>query len=500
VRLPRYRWSFGLSSASVIVSLALGSALALPRLKGRFPRDGSPPAKVITTPVRRGDVNVTLTSGGRVESVKRTLIECELQRLEVGVRGQSMAGGGASTILTVVPDGATVKKGEVLCELDSSDYVEMLRQQKMTVERARADHRSAELDLEIARMGVKEFKEGIQDEALKELSGTIALGEANWRKSDDRLKWARRMLVKGYVPASQIGIEELNAKRAEFALKQSRSELELFTRYSAPRYLRTLESQVLSAELMFNYQVRRLQRQVDRQETIEEQVAACTIRAPHDGFVIYVKEDNRPPNIEPGMSVRQNQKLFYLPDLSQMEALAMVHESMANRVRPGMRAQVRIEGLPDELLEGHVTSVAQLPTQNFFNEVRYFYTSVALDSVPEGLKPGMTAEIVIATDRRTDVLTIPSEAVSLEEGQEVCYVAHDDSLERRPIKVGPSNEGEFEVTEGLDEGERVVLNPTHFDTEIERISSFASADEDEDDAPEDGSAVPAEADAAIDVQ
>ena len=48
----------------------------------------------------------------------------------------------------------------------------MLRQQKMTVKRAKADHRQTELDLDVARMSVTEFKEGTLFEALKELNGT----------------------------------------------------------------------------------------------------------------------------------------------------------------------------------------------------------------------------------------------------------------------------------------------------------------------------------------
>jgi HlyD family secretion protein len=413
-----------------------------------------------------------LTTGGKVESSTRTLIKCALERLEFSIKGQPLAGGGASTVLSVIPDGTMVKKGEILCELDASDYEEMLRLQKMTVERARADHRQAELDLEVARLAVTEYRDGILVEANKELAGLIALGETSWQRADDRLKWTRRMLEKGYVPKSQLSTEEVNERRAAFQWKQSRNEHQVLQRYSAPRVLRTLEGQVLGAEATLYYQDRRLSRQIDRQKMLERQVKNCVIRAPHDGFVIYANDERKQINIEPGIVVRQNQDLFYLPDMAHMEALAMVHESMADRVRPGMHAWVRLEGLPDQRLEGHVTSVAQLPSQDFFNEVRYFYTGVALDTLPEGIKPGMTAEVQITTDVRRDVLTIPTEALAIEEGEEVCYVAHEDRVERRAIKVGPSSHGEFEVTEGLDEGEQVVLNPAQFDDGLETISSF----------------------------
>lgn len=472
VRPTRKRWSWGLSSVGVVVVLALGTALALPRLKDWFPRERSPLEGLQTTKVRRADMSVTLTTGGKVESSEQTKIDCELQRLDMSVKGQAMVGGGASTMIFVVPDGTLVKKGEVLCEFDSSEYVEMLRQQKMTVKRSKADYLQAQLDLDVARMAVKEFKEGTMVEALKELGGLVALAEASLRRATDRLTWTRKMLGKGYVPASQLATEEFNEKKAALQLKKGRMDLDVFGRFTAPRILKTLEGQVFGFESTLNYQDRRLKRHAERQEMLASQVENCTVRAPHDGLVIYYYNSEKQIKIEEGMVVRQGQNLFYLPDLNQMKAMAMVHESVAGDVRPGMQARVRIEALPGQVIEGRVLSIAQLPTQNFFNELRYFYTEVSLETIPEGLMPGMTAEVEIVTDRRGDVLAIPIEAMALEEGREVCYVAHEDRIERRPIKVGQSTSGLLEVVEGLDEGEQIVLNPAQFDTELESLSPF----------------------------
>ena len=107
-----------------------------------------------------------------------------------------------------------------------------------------ADHRQTELDLDVARMSVTEFKEGTLSEALKELEGLIALNESTWERSNDRLHWARRMLDKGYVPISQLSTEKINEKRSAFLLKQSRTELAVFREFTAPRVLRSLEGNV----------------------------------------------------------------------------------------------------------------------------------------------------------------------------------------------------------------------------------------------------------------
>jgi HlyD family secretion protein len=474
---PRSRWSFGLSSVLGVLILAVGTVVAVPRLAEWIPGKSAVPEGLATASVRRSDMNVTLTTGGRVDTSERTVIECELERLEVSVRGQELTGGGASTVISVVPDGTMVKKGDVLCELDASEYVEMLRQQKMTVKRVQADHRQAELDLDVARMAVTEFKEGVLVEALKELKGVIVLNESAWQRSRDRLKWAYRMLDKGYVPASQYTSEQFNERRASILLQQSRTELAVFQEFTAPRALRVLQANVLSAETLLNYQDRRLQRHQERQAMLEQQVTRCTIRAPHDGFIIYANDEQRALKVEEGMVVHQKQDLFYLPNLSKMVVTALVHESVANRVRAGMRTWIRVEGVPGQVLDGHVVAVAQLPTQNYLNDVRYFTTTIAFDTIPPGLLPGMTAEVEIATQERQDVLAIPIEALAVEEGEDYCYVVSDDGVERREIEIGQSTANLLEVTLGLEEGEHVVLHPVAFDNQLETLSPFHSPSE-----------------------
>ena len=109
--------------------------------------------------------------------------------------------------------------------------------------------------------------------------------------------------------------------------------------------------------------------------------------------------------------MRQRQHLFYLPDLNDMEVVAMLHESIVNQVNPGMRATVQVEGLTNRRIEGHVTSVAPMALSNWRTDVHYFEGIVKLENVPGGLRPGMSAEVKIAMPRLDDVLAVPSEAV-----------------------------------------------------------------------------------------
>ncbi|MCA1684897.1 MAG: efflux RND transporter periplasmic adaptor subunit, partial [Planctomycetia bacterium] len=457
-------WRYGLLGVGLLGVLAAVTVTAYSTLVRPFTRKENGRTHVPTATVRRTDLVVSMTAGGRVDSSSRTVIECELEALSVGVQGRSVAATGASTLLSIIPDGSAVKKGDILAVLDASDYEELLRTQVMNVDRARADHRQAELNLEVARLAVGEYRDGTMIQTLNRLEGQIALAKSDAERARARLAWTRRMLLKGYSPKSQVSTEEYDMARQQAAMQQGLTTLRLFQRFGAPMYLKILDSDVKSNESLMLYQDLRLQRHEARLVYLKKQVERCTIRAPRDGFVIHANEDMRATRIEPGISVRQRQRLFYLPDLTRMEVATLLHESVAQAVRPGMRARVRIEAMQGRELEGHVKAVSQLPAEtNFFSPVKYFTASVQLDSLPKGLMPGMSAAVEIETLHKPDVLAIPSEALTSEGGRDICYVAHADHLERREVKVGQATRDLLEVTSGLDEGDEVVLDPTHAD-------------------------------------
>ena len=148
----------------------------------------------------------------------------------------------------------------------------------------------------------------------------------------------------------------------------------------------------------------------------------------------------------------------------------MIHESIVERITPSMRAHVQFEGIGDESTEGHVTSIAPMTTFNWRSTVGYFQGIVKLDSVPEGLKPGMSAEVELSMPGRENVLAVPSEAIVTDHGYDICFVVHEDSLERRQVTVGNTTRTLVEVTQGLEAGEQVVLNPQRDDPDLELLS------------------------------
>ena len=451
----------------VRIALAAGLAVAIAAL-----RAGNRPVKLkvedlATAAVRRADFRSTLVVGGKTESAANTVVECQLERIEMRNEGKSTLVGGSSVITWVIDDGTTVKKGDVLCRLDSADYEELVRAQEIKVERARADLRTAELDLQVAELAVGEFRDGLMAQTIQEQEVALTLAEADVASGKDRLDWLRRMKAKGYASLAQVASGELAVQKAENDAKKARTDLDLFRRFGAPKQIQILQAEVQSTQAMLSYQQQRSARYDERLAYYKEMVDFCTIRAPHDGFVIYIPQKiwSNEAKVEAGVRVRQYQDLFYLPDLSRMRVSALVHESVMAQVRPGMIAHAKIEGLSGREIEGHVLGVDPLPDMqmSWISDTRSFKTTIALDSSPRGIRPEMTAEVSIDVGRRTNVIAVPIEAVAVEGGKDYCYVPADGLLERRPVKLGGANADLLEVTEGLEEGEEVVLDPGHLD-------------------------------------
>jgi HlyD family secretion protein len=295
------------------------------------------------------------------------------------------------------------------------------------------------------------------------LQGSVALAEADVKTAFNRFDWSERMAAKGNASLRQLANDREALLAAKLQLEQVQMELKTYRDFKAPKTIFSLKADVEKARAMFIHEAddhRKSKKLFDHYRSLVE---LCTRRAPQDGFVIYAngpfREESDRSIIEPGAPVRQGQELFYLPDMSKMEVVAMLHDTAVNRVRPGMPARIRFEGLRDVPFQGHVESVEDIPRMSF-SDVPYYFCIIALDVTPSGLRPGMSAEVEVQAGLCRDVLAVPTEAVSVDHGRNLCYVIGPLGLERREFTPGLSTPQLIEVTEGLEEGESVVLNPT----------------------------------------
>lgn len=459
IRWLRRRWVGFIAAALVAGTLGL-AASGIVSLDFASSRRAEAPTAV----VRRTDLKSEVLATGRIQSSVNTEVRCGVEQVGGVGRAGGSGSGGASTILSLIPDGTFVQKDDVLGTLDASEYEEMVRQQQIAVERVRAEHHQASLALEVAQIQADSYRTAEQYLVTEPLKGQIALGRSDLTRQADRLAWTQRMADMGYTSSVQVATEAHALKSATLSLAQLAMSLRNYQRYGGPKQLASLESMVSSAQTVFDFQSARLKREEERLAHYQTLVNSCTIRAPHDGFVIYANRTGRQPTVYVGAPVRERLRLFYLPDLSKMEVEVLIHESVVNRVRPEMPAHVRLEALPGREVEGRVLSVSLFPLldrkSETGNEITYFLGRIQLAKPPAGLRPGMSAEVVIEAETRPGVLAVPPAAVTVLDGRETCYVVREERLEPRSVQLGQWTPSLLEITEGLEEGEEVLLDPS----------------------------------------
>ena len=444
---------------SFVMTLAAASWSVAERLPGWKPPLGVESLEFVE--VTRGDFDTTLLVGGDLQPVKQTTVTCQVE---------DITDSDGTMVLTVINNGAPVKKGDELCRLDSSAIDEMARQEEILVNQARALNLKASLELEIATIALRQYRDGLVTQSTKEFEARIALGRSDTQRQIDRLAWAERMTAKGYLAEGQLLSERQTLARLRHELKKAEGEFQLFRRFEVPKEIHALGGQIHTAEINQRLAADRLKAEEDELAYLRKQIANCTIRAPQDGVVVYANVNrwwSLP--LEAGTRVYEGQSMFLIPDLTKLEVNVSVHESMGPRVRVGMKARICIASRPGEVIPGRVVAIEMLSIPNWKEwdeNVRHFVARVRLDQTPASALPFMSATVEIDTGRVTDALVIPVEAVASVDGQDSCYVVGEDGLEKRSIKTRRATRDLLEVTRGLQAGEHVVTRSLDVDGEM----------------------------------
>ncbi len=455
--------------------------------------------------VDRSDLEVVVLERGSLESQSNLEIICEVE----DVRKDNING---TTILWMIPNGASVKKGDVVVELDSNPMREALDDQVLYCENGLAEKIQAEANLKNqltmnatakadAELQIKLAELELEMYLDKE-NGTQKLAiEANKRRIDDvnneilaaqatmglrreEQRGIQSLFKLGYANRNEVRRIELTYLEAEgkFAAKLNQLQTEVSTlkkmqTYEHRKELLNLEGKVATAKRGLEQvvrnnearlaQVQALMRARDEAYKKEEerlaryklQLEKCKIYAPQSGLVAY--PSSKITEVREGVPVLYRQKLLSIPNLEKMQVETRIHESALDQVRPGLPVRITVDAFPGQKYEGTVKSVAVLPEQNSWsgNDTKVYQTVIVIDEGVEGLKPGMTAVSEILVDSIPDVVTVPLHAVVEHEDKKYVVVRDDDNhLHPRPVELGQASDTRVSIQSGLSEGESIAVN------------------------------------------
>jgi HlyD family secretion protein len=187
------------------------------------------------------------------------------------------------------------------------------------------------------------------------------------------------------------------------------------------------------------------------------------IVSPASGSVILVDVEEGEIVTSGAVSYTSGTTIMTVADLSKMQIKAGVNEVDVGKVRFGQEVVIDVDAYPNIKYSGLITHIA--PAARDDQGVKIFDVEIDIVDSDERLRPGMTANIEIQGDHKTDILTVPVEAVFKKQGRYVAYVmdgSEDEPVERE-VETGISNISSVEIVEGLSEGDVVTL----YDPELE---------------------------------
>ena len=269
--------------------------------------------------VKRTDLPITVTERGTLESQDNVVIRCQVDDIE----GDNIRG---TPILTIVPNGTSVKKDDLLVELDVSTHRERLDRQVLNTEKARSEQIQAKVKhdnqatqnettqaeatllVELAKLAVKQYEDetgGTFQLELQDVELLIQESQASKLIEETNLTGVEELYKLGYRSSGELAQARLAALKAERYLASTISKKRELVQYQYRKMKLQLQGALKSAERTL-LQVGRdniallaqaraameaadgsLKKEKERLERYETQVANAKIYAPQDGMVAY---------------------------------------------------------------------------------------------------------------------------------------------------------------------------------------------------------------------
>jgi len=185
-------------------------------------------------------------------------------------------------------------------------------------------------------------------------------------------------------------------------------------------------------------------------ETATELFESTEVRAPFSGVVLAA-------DVHPGDVVSSWASLMTFADISKLRLRAEVDEFDIGKVEVAMPVQITSDSLGEESLRSVVERVS--PAAEVVNNISIFTVSTVIPASENGLRPGMSADLTILISDDTGLI-VPSGAVSSVRGRFYLEVFENGEVLTKRVTAGANDGVNVVITEGLEEGTRVVVPQT----------------------------------------
>jgi len=415
MRLSRKQWTL-LGAGLVVLGIPGAWLLA------RTPDEAD--ASVIAL-VKKGEFKVTVSTSGELRALKFVQINVP--------QNAQQANQYQMKISSIVPEGTVVKAGDIVAELDRSGIATQASNVSLALQKAQA----------------------VWEQAMLDSTLNLSKAREDMRTMDLTLEEKKLAKEQSVYEAPTVRRQaEIDLEKAQRALAQAKLDYKT----------RTEQAQAKMREVGADRD-----RQKNLLAVVQDVMANFTIRAPAPGMVTYVKEWSGKKKVSGSQVNAWEPAVATLPDLTQMESITYVNEIDVRKIAVGQPALLTLDSDPSKRLKGKVTSVANMGEQRPNQDSKVFEVRIIIEQPDTTLRPGMTTGNAIETLSVADVLSIPLEAVSSDGGVPFVYKQSGSRVVKQEVATGAMNDDEVVVSQGLAEGDRVLLSPPEDKGKLELV-------------------------------
>ncbi len=346
-------------------------------------------------------------------------------------------------IASVVPDGRHVNKGDVLVEFDQTELDLQMLEHRSTLEMSNQKLTKGELSANVEKTDI------VKDKRIAELE----LQKLTEFLPRDEQIYKRREIIEA----------QLDKNFTEHKLVYADARLQLKGKvYSLDEAILQLEKGQANNKI----------------GQVERAIGSLKLVSPASGIIVY----NDPGffaggfSIQPGRSVWIGSRLFSLVNPDKMEAKCFVFEKDAGELRKEQPVTITLDPFPGQQFSGKVKTIDNLARSLEWNSpIKYFQTVVSLDkNDPNLMKPGVKLKAEVRAGELTNVLVVPRSAVVKKDADFIVHVRKaPGQFEPAKVKLGQGDLIQVVVTEGLQPGQVIALNPPDVKRESKNESKKA---------------------------
>jgi HlyD family secretion protein len=374
--------------------------------------------------VVKGNIFQAVASTGRVTSNLDVEIKCKA----------------AGQIIELPHDDVSesVKKGDLLVQIDPIDQQRAVRQAEVQLDQSQAKLAQATQGLTIAQQTLETNREKVASQLkMTQAAAKDAQDKAQRRRSLFEQKLASpEDLQTAETAATQAQAEYRNAQIAEKDLKTQELALEL-----KKEDVKLAQAQVEDDQITLS--------------NAKQRLADTTVVAPIDGVISQL-------NVQKGQiissgitNVGGGAPAMTLSDMSRIFVLASVDESDIGKVAMDQPVTITVDAFAGKKFQGKVVRIATKGV-NVSNVVTFEVKVEVTSKNKSLLKPEMTANVQIISASKENVLVVPVAALTRKKGQMLATVQlPGGQTEERTVQVGLTDGEKYEVLSGLKEGETV---------------------------------------------